>query len=225
LIRGLYNDFINIHKETTMKKFLKFLGILAGIILLAVIAAILLTPWMDRWGATDAEINATYLGDELVPNPSSLVNRVVTIQASPEQIYPWLVQLGAGRGGLYSYTAFESLINCPLVNADRIHDEWQDLKVGDKVEMCPNGVPPAYVIAQIVPDEAIVMGHQENGEWVDLWQFILVPQADGSTRLILRTRTMMVGGFWDVIHPGVFVMERGLLLGVKERAESMAQGK
>jgi hypothetical protein len=89
--------------------------------------------------------------------------------------------------------------------------------------MCPNGVPPAYVVAQIVPDEAIVMGHQEDGEWVDLWQFILVPQADGSTRLILRTRTMMVGGFWDVIHPGVFVMERGLLLGVKARAEAAAR--
>lgn len=204
-----------------MKKFLKVLGVLVAIIVFTVLAVKLLTPWMDRWGATDAEINATYPGDELVPAPASFVNRAVTIQASPEQIYPWLVQLGAGKGGLYSYTAFESLIGCPLVNADRIHEEWQDLKVGDKVEMCPNGTPPAYVVAQIVPNEAIVMGHQENGQWVDLWQFILVPQADGSTRLILRTRTMMVGGFWDVIHPGVFIMERGLLLGIKERAEAV----
>ncbi len=206
-----------------MKKILKVFGILIVLAVLAIITVTLLTPWMDRWGATDTEINATYPGDELVPVPSSFVNRAVTIQASSEQIYPWLVQLGAGRGGLYSYTAFESLIGCPLVNADRIHDEWQDLQVGDKVEMCPNGVPPAYVVAQIVPNQAIVMGHQENGEWVDLWQFVLVPQADGSTRLILRTRTMMVGGFWDVIHPGVFVMERGLLLGVKARAEATAR--
>ncbi len=203
-----------------MKKFLKVLGVLIAIAVLLVIAVKLLTPWMDRWGATDAEITATYPGDELVAAPASFVNRAVTIQASPEQIYPWLVQMGAGKGGLYSYTAFETLINCPLVNADRIHEEWQDLKVSDKVEMCPSGMPPAYVVAQIVPNEAIVMGHQENGKWVDLWQFVLMPQADGSTRLILRTRTMMVGSFWDVIHPGVFVMERGLLLGVKARAEA-----
>jgi len=205
-----------------MKKFLKVLGILVAIIVLTIIAVKLLTPWMDRWGATDAEINVIYPGDELVPAPASFVNRAVTIQASPEQIYPWLVQLGAGKGGLYSYTAFESLIGCPLVNADRIHEEWQDLKVGDEVKMCPNDpAPPPYIVAQIVPNEAIVMGHQENGQWVDLWQFILMPQADGSTRLILRTRTMMVGGFWDVIHPGVFIMERGLLLGIKERAEAV----
>ena len=67
------------------------------------------------------------------------------------------------------------------------------------------------------------MGHQENGEWVDLWQFVLVPQPDGATRLIVRTRTMMSGGFWDIIHPGVFVMETGMMNGVKERAEQMAQ--
>jgi hypothetical protein len=67
------------------------------------------------------------------------------------------------------------------------------------------------------------MGHKENGKWVDLWQFVILPQADGSSRLILRTRTMAVGGFWDIIHPGVFIMERGLLLGVKERAEKMAK--
>lgn len=69
------------------------------------------------------------------------------------------------------------------------------------------------------PERSHCVGHQENGEWVDLWQFNLVPQADHSTRLILRTRTMMTGGFWDIIHPGIFIIERGLLLGVKERAE------
>jgi hypothetical protein len=202
-----------------MKRFLKILGILIIFLLVLIVSVILLTPWMDRWGATDAEVNATFPGDELVPTPASFVNRAVTINASPEQIYPWLLQMGAGKGGLYSYTALENMIGCKLVNADRIHDEWQNLEVGDKVEMCPNGTPPAYIVAQIAPNEALVMGHQENGKWVDLWQFILIPETDESTRLILRTRTMMVGGIWDIIHPGVFIMERGLLLGVKERAE------
>ena len=67
------------------------------------------------------------------------------------------------------------------------------------------------------------MGHQGNGQWVDLWQFVLVPQTDSTTRLILRTRTMMTGGFWDIIHPGVFIMERGMLRGLKVRAEGSAQ--
>lgn len=208
-----------------MRKTLKVIGALIGLAILVVGAIILLTPWMDRWGATDQEIAATFPGDELVVNPASFVNRAVTIHARPEQIYPWIVQLGAGKGGYYSYTWLETyLLNCPLVNADRIHTEWQDLKVGDEVRMCPQqSGPPPYIVAMMKPDQAVVLGHQESGKWVDLWQFVILPQADGTSRLILRTRTMAVGGFWDVIHPGIFVMERGLLLGVRDRAEVLAK--
>jgi hypothetical protein len=207
-----------------MKKWIKVFLVLVGLAVLAIAAIILLTPSMDRWGAIDAEIQATFPGDELVPAPLSFVNHAVTINATPEEIYPWLVQMGADKGGLYSYTALETLINCPQTNADRIHEEWQNLQVGDLVRLCPKDPgPPPYIVAQILPNQAIVMGHKENGKWVDLWQFVILPQADGSSRLILRTRTMAVGGFWDIIHPGVFIMERGLLLGVKERAEKMAK--
>lgn len=207
-----------------MKKLLLIVAVLAGLAIVTVATVSLFTPTMDRWGATENEIAATYPGDELVANPKSFVNHAITIQASPEQIYPWLLQLGADKGGMYSYTALEGLIRCPMVNADRIHEEWQDLQVGDPVKLCAGDfAPPPYIVAQLHPNQAIVLGHQENGEWVDLWQFVLVPQPDGSTRLILRTRTEMVGGFWDIIHPGVFVMESGLLNGVKDRAEAAAQ--
>lgn len=207
-----------------MKTAFKIVSAFVLFVALSVCAVFLLTPKMDRWGASDEEIRATYPGDELVQSPASLVNRAVTIAARPDQIYPWLLQMGADKGGLYSYTSIEKLIGCPLTNADRIHPEWQDLKVGDLVKMCPQQpAPPPYVVAQLIPNQALVMGHAENGKWVDLWQFILSAQPDGRTRLLLRTRTMMVGGFWDVIHPGVFLMERGLLLGVKERAERVSQ--
>jgi hypothetical protein len=211
--------------EIKMRKIFKLFGVLAGLAAMTVIAISLLTPWMDRWGATEAEIAATFPGDELVPEPASFVNRAITINASPEDIYPWIVQLDANKGGWYSYTWLEThIINCPLVNADRIHPEWQDLKVGDKVNMCPNEpAPPPYIVAQIHPNQAIVMGHQEDEEWVDLYQFVILPQADGTSRLILRTRRMAVGGLWTIIHPGVFVMERGMLNGIKERAERLAQ--
>lgn len=207
-----------------MKKFLKFIGILAGLTLLVVIVTAALTPWMDRWGATDEEIAASFPGDELVPSPAIFYNRAVTINATPGQIYPWIVQLGAERGGMYSYTWFETnILQCELVNAERIHEEWQGLKVGDQVKMCPGDFGPIpYEVAVIEPDHAIVMGHSENGEWVDTWHFVLIPQTDGSTRLVLRSRDMKTGGFWDIIRPGVFIMERGMLLGIKERAERLA---
>jgi len=207
-----------------MKKYLKTIGILAGLVVLTIVAIALLTPWMDRWGATDEEIAATFPGDELVPAPASFVNRAITIAAAPEYIYPWIVQLDATRGGWYSYTWLESMLNCPMVNADRIQPEWQNLQIGDEVKMCAGEfAPPPYIVAQLHPNQAIVMGHQEKSEWVDLYQFVIVPQADGTSRLILRTRTMMVGGIWTVMHPGAFLMERGMLYGIKERAERLAR--
>jgi len=208
-----------------MKKFLKIIAFLAGLAALAVIAIILLTPWMNRWGATDEEIAAALPGDELVPAPAKFFNRAITIHAKPEQIYPWLVQIGADKGGWYSYDWLETLANCPNTNADRIHEEWQNLEVGEQVLMCPGEfAPPPYIIAQLHPNQAIVMGHQENGEWVDLYQFVIVQQADGSSRLILRTRTMMTGGIWNVFHTIAFGMEQRMLHTVKERAETLALG-
>ena len=207
-----------------MKTLLKILlGIIVVVILCVAVVAVA-TPWMDRWGAKDAEIAAVLPGDELLPNAASVVNRAVEIQASPNQIYPWLVQMGAGRGGLYSYSWLETnLLRCPLVNADRIHLEWQDLKVGDKVEMCPGqAMPPPYTVARLDPNKAVVMGHLDKGEWTDLWQFVIIPQSDGSSRLVLRTSTNIVGAFWTIIHPGIFIMERGMLLGIKQRAEGLA---
>jgi hypothetical protein len=146
-----------------MKKFLKTIGILAGIGILAVIVMFALLPWMDSWGATDDEIAASFSGDELVPSPRLLYTRAVTVNATPEQIYPWIAQLGADKGGMYSYTWLESLIQCPQTNTDRIHEEWQDLKVGDKVLMCPDpNAPPAYEVAMIEQNQTIVLGHKEK---------------------------------------------------------------
>ena len=214
-----------------MKKLLKITGVLAGLGVLAVLVMIALMPWMDRWGATADEVTAAYLGDELVPSPRIFYTRAVSINAAPEEIYPWIVQLGALRGGMYSYEWFETnILRCELINADRIHAEWQDLKVGDKVKMCPeeNWGPPAYEVAMLEPDHIVVLGHkdssavdQDHATWSDIWQFVLVPQADGSTHLILRSRDAKEGWIWHAMRPGEFIMARGMLLGIKERAEGM----
>lgn len=127
-----------------MRKFLKITGVIAGLGLLVLVILIALLPWMDRWGVVDGEIAASYPGDELVPAPRLLYTRAVSIDAAPEEIYPWIAQLGADKGGMYSYTWIEGLIQCPQTNADRIHAEWQGLEPGDKVLMCPDeNMPPA----------------------------------------------------------------------------------
>jgi hypothetical protein len=220
-------DVSNINSQLRrilVKKFLKLIGILAGLVVLAVIVIVAPMPWMDRWGATDNEIAASFPGDELVPSPAASYNRAVTINAAPKEIYPWIVQLGAERGGMYSYTWFETnILQCELVNADLIHEEWQDLKEGDQVKMCPgDSGPHPWEVAMLEPNHAIVLGHFEEEKWLDVWQFVLLPQPDGTTRLVLRSRDMKTGGFWDIIRPGVFVMERGMLLGIKERAEGIS---
>ena len=84
------------------------------------------------------------------------------------------------------------------------------------------GGPPAYEVAVLESDKAFVIGHQENGKWLDIWQFIPVLQGDGRTRLIARSSDMKTG-FWNIIRPGQFIMERAMLLGIKERAEGMSQ--
>ena len=203
-----------------MKKLLKIAAALVFFVLLSIAAIILLTPWMDRWGATDSELSAVLAGDELVPNPKEMVTRGITINAPPEAIYPWLLQIGAEKGGFYSYSWLEAMLFCRITNTDQINPEWQDLKPGDLVKMCPgNFGPPPYLVAAIEPKHALVLGHQEDGKWVENWQFVLNPIDGNSTRLIVRSRTMMSGGLWSIIHPSVFIMESGMMRGIKARAE------
>ena len=209
-----------------MKKFLRIVGILIVIAVIGIALIALLMPWMDRWGASPEEIHASLPGDDLVLSPNIGYTRAVSVNASPEQIYPWIVQIGADRGGWYSYEWFETnVLHCQNTNADRIHEEWQGLQVEGKVKMCPDEkMPPAYTVARMDPHQAIVLGHREGNDWVEVWQFVLVPQEDGSTRLIIRSRSEMGGWFWNIMRPGEFIMMRGMMLGIKERAETMAAG-
>src|SRR5262245_18296846 len=143
-----------------MKLFLKIIGVFFAAVIVSVVLIVLLMPWMDRWGASADEISASLPGDELVPSPRITYTRAVSINASPDEIYPWIVQLGAERGGMYSYDWFETnILRCPLTNADRIHEEWQGLKVGDQVKMCPGSSgPPPYEVASMELNRAIILG-------------------------------------------------------------------
>jgi hypothetical protein len=204
-----------------MKKLLVLAVIFIVVLGIGGAVAVGIRPWMDQWGATEAEAAARLPGDEFVPDAYASSTRAVTIAATPETVYPWLIQMGADRAGLYSYTLLERAIFCPMSNADRIHPEWQDLAVGDPVRICPGEFgPPPYTVAAIEPGRALVLGHTNpDGTWAETWQFVIVAQADGGSRLIVRSRTSLSDWYWDVIHPGIFVMERGMMLGIKARAE------
>lgn len=180
-------------------------------------------PWHLRWGATDEELGELLAGDELAPNPKLRATHAITIKAPAADIWPWLVQMGQSRGGFYSYTWLENLVGCHMRNADEIVPEWQELKVGDSVWLHPKA-PPVQVAA-IEPGRAIVL----KG-----WgAFILQPVDERTTRLIIRSQgdynpdlKNIILNFllWRVVfEPAHFIMERKMLLGIKERAEKLTR--
>ena len=105
-------------RRSNLKRFLGSLGIM---VLVAILGYLAIRPWHLRWGATDAEVRMSLPGDELVPDADDQRTRAITIHASAAEIYPWLVQLGWERGGLYSYEGLENLAGLEFTNADRIH--------------------------------------------------------------------------------------------------------
>lgn len=203
-----------------MKKFLLILAIILGVLILLVLLAVLLTPWMDKWRTTAEERNMPLPGDDLLPNPARISNRAVTIKAAPEKVYPWILQIGADKSGMYSYTWLERLVGCKMAKVEEIKPEWQTLNEGDLMKMCAGDfAPPPYIVARVLPNQAVIFGHKTGEKWEDTWQFVLLPQADGTTRLIARTSTNMTGGMWEVIRPITFVMERKMLLTIKSLSE------
>jgi hypothetical protein len=209
------------------------LNIFIGLVLLSLLGWLTvryaLRPFYINWGASSAEIRANYPGDELLLHPEKVTTRAITIRASPRQIWPWLVQIGADKGGWYSYTWIEGLLGCPITNADQINPEWQELRIGDSVKLCPDETrPPAYTVAAIHPDQALVIGHFQDGDqeagldpyWLDTWAFVLEPINAAYTRLIIRARFAGHDSIMDFLEPGIFLMERGMLLGIKARTET-----
>jgi hypothetical protein len=189
-------------------------------------AAVLLSRrTLRNWGATKHECRTTLPGDEFVPDPATVITRAVTVAAAPEQIWPWLVQLGQNRGGMYSYQALENLFGLDIHNADEIRPEWQQLSVGDPVWLVRRGwlgIPDglALEVGRIEPGRSIVLLEQP---WHAVWSFHIRPLGPGRSRLISRSRApRQPGPAWllgELFDPITLVMTRKMLLGIKARAE------
>ena len=204
------------------------LGAIAAALLIGYLTTVLaFRPVQMRWGVTDTELALRLTGDSSNGWSAYRIDHGITIHAPADSVWPWLAQIGQDRAGFYSYSWLERLAGDPIHNADRILPEWQSLAVGDLVRAAPPdylggifGRDLGWRVTQLVPGRAIVL---------DGWGSFVVSALDDSTsRLLVRTRgdgkpslagvPLATFGLL-VFEPAHFIMERGMLRGIKERAE------
>jgi hypothetical protein len=176
--------------------------------------------WHLRWGATDAEVAAPMAGDAIVCQPSFATTRAITIDAPPGAVWPWLIQLGYGRAGFYSYDLFD---NGGHPSAERLLPEHQQPKLGDWIPMAaPITETSAFKIKELNPNRSMLWAKPHS-----TWAWKLEPLDGRRTRLITRLkdryswRSAPANALLSLIllEFGDFPMMRKLLLGVKRRAE------
>lgn len=186
------------------------------------------------FGTTEAERAAVLPGDELTPGADLVATRAVGIDAPPAQVWPWLVQMGQGRGGFYTYDALENLAGCDIHSADALVEEWQHLTVGDEVRLAPE---VALRVAVLEPGRALVL---HGAAPVDddgpmpfdfTWAFVVKPDDDDgvASRLVVRERYVYRTSWADRMVEPVswvsFVMTERMLRGIRERAERTPSGR
>lgn len=190
-------------------------------------------PWHLRWGATDEELQERLPGDEVKPAAGIEVTHAVTINAPPEKVWQWLVQIGQDRGGFYSYDWVENLFGLQIRNTDKIKPEWQQLKIGDFVRSAHKGWlggkfddKAGWFVVRLEPHRFLVLRDEiEQGSWA----FVLKPVGKTGTRLIIRARGDEAANFkrkllhYALFEPAHFIMERKMLLTLKQRAEELAE--
>jgi hypothetical protein len=180
--------------------------------------------WLVRerllnWGADEAEVHARLPGDELLEDADAVATRVITIDAPPSAVWPWIAQMGpAPRGGAYTYDWIENRFGLNMHSADRVLAEFQHPAPGDTI-----GVGDNPMRIERAEPERVLASRSASGNWV--WTFVL-QERDGQTRLISRNRFRLPTLAWRTgmapMIPGSLVMERKMLRGIKARAEQLA---
>jgi hypothetical protein len=180
-----------------------------------------LRDWQMHWGATAEDVSRSMAGDELLAAPHLNATRAVVIDAPPEDVWPWLVQMGYKRAGLYS---FDRLDNAGLPSADRILPEYQGLAVGDSISL--GG--PSLRVAAMEPGRAMLWVFTEgSGPWENAtWSWGLYETDRGTTRLVSRLRhrytfdSLQATLMWSMMDATEIMMMRASLLGIKRRVEA-----
>src|SRR6516165_7659148 len=156
----------------------------------AVAGVLAVRRWQLRWGATGQEARASLPGDDVITSPDLTATRAITIGAPAAQVWPWIAQLGQGRGGFYSYDFLENLAGCDIHSANRIMPDWQDVGPGDQIRLAPQ---VALAVATVQPGQSLVLhGGVPMGDtsppYDFTWAFVLNGEPGGATRLIVRER-------------------------------------
>ena len=181
---------------------------------------------LRNWGATKAETHSVFAGDELVPDPAVTITRAVTVEASTDEVWCWLVQIGQGRGGMYSYDWLENLAGLRIHSTEWIRPELQTLDIGDEIRLVRPGwlgMRDGYVqrVVAVEPGSALVL---MDDNWHSIWSFHLRALGSNRCRLVSRSRSPQFGNALavasEILDPLAFVMTRGMLLGIKRRAEA-----
>lgn len=176
-------------------------------------------PWHMRWGATEEEIAEAMPGDELLPVAEFHPTRAITIAARPDEIWPWIVQIGFNRAGFYAYDLLDNLAK---PSAERIIPELQDPQVGDWIPMSPTtNDMTAFRVKAFEPNRWMLWSKPDS-----TWCWSLRPIDDERTRLVCRIKvkyewqkpTVILSLF--LLELGDFFMNRRELLGIKRRAEA-----
>jgi hypothetical protein len=186
---------------------------------LAAAAFVVSRPRLRRWGASEDEARGRLPGDELVGDATYVSTRAVTIDAPPASVWQWLVQIGQGRGGMYSYDRLERAFGLDMESADRIVPELQQVEAGDHISL---GKGAYLAVHAVDPERSLVLLHPD-GDWS--WVFALQAPSGGQARLLARNRWTTVRAApaeraWLKLAETIgFVMERKMLHGIKARAE------
>ena len=170
-------------------------------------------PWALNWGATDEEIGRSMPGDEIVADPTFNATRAVTIDATPEEIWPWLVQMGYLKAGFYSW---DQLDNDGVPSAERIISEYQGLAVGDTIPLDKN---VSMQVTVMNPNRSMLWVITHGEVWT--WAWGLYPLNPRQTRLLTRLRIRFDSVRTQVVADlGEIIMMRECMLGIKRRVES-----
>ncbi|MBC7290079.1 MAG: SRPBCC family protein [Actinotalea sp.] len=181
--------------------------------------------WGRTFGATSVEVAATLAGDGLLPHADVVATRAVDVAAPPADVWPWVAQLGQGRGGFYSYDVLENLAGCDIHSADHVEPAWQDPRVGDPFRLHPD---VALEVGLVDPPRALVaLGRAPSAAEATVpfdftWAFVLRPGPVG-TRLVVRERYRYLTPWAAaVVEPASWVsllMTERMLRGIRDRAE------
>lgn len=203
-------------RETAIMRSPRIIGVIA--VLCALYWRLLRQPILN-WGATEAEVGSCLPGDELLEDADGVSTRAIEVGAPAADVWPWLAQMGpAPRGGAYTYDWIENLLGLDMHSVDRVLPEFQDPQIGDTIGFGANRMR-----LERVDRHGALAWRSEDGNWV--WAFVL-EEHDGKTRLISRNRfrlptlPMRIG--MVPMEPASLVLERKMLLGVKQRAEKLA---